>query len=55
MAVSRVAERVKQGGHDIPDDVIRRRFVAGRRNFEQKYRQLVNTWALMIMRLINRY
>lgn len=46
MAVSRVAERVKQGGHHIPEDVIRRRFVAGRRNFEQKYRMLVNVWAL---------
>jgi predicted ABC-type ATPase len=35
MAIDRVAERVRQGGHDVPDDVIRRRFVAGLRNLEQ--------------------
>jgi predicted ABC-type ATPase len=32
MAVSRVAERVKSGGHHIPEDVIRRRYEAGWRN-----------------------
>ena len=33
MAVQRVAERVRQGGHDIPEATIRRRFEAGRRLF----------------------
>jgi predicted ABC-type ATPase len=28
-AMARVAERVRQGGHDIPEVVIRRRFTAG--------------------------
>ena len=37
-AVARVAERVLQGGHHIPEDVIRRRFAAGRRNFDRVYR-----------------
>jgi predicted ABC-type ATPase len=46
MAIARVAERVKQGGHSIPVDVIRRRFEAGRRNFEQHYRTAVDAWAL---------
>lgn len=46
MAVARVAERVQQGGHDVPEDVIRRRFVAGRRNFDQVYRPIVDEWAL---------
>jgi predicted ABC-type ATPase len=45
MASARVAERVKQGGHDIPEDVIRRRFVAGKRNFETRYRDAVDAWA----------
>jgi predicted ABC-type ATPase len=45
-AIARVAERVKQGGHDIPEPVIRRRFVSGRRNFEMVYRALVNSWML---------
>jgi predicted ABC-type ATPase len=29
LAVARVAERVRQGGHDVPETVIRRRFAAG--------------------------
>jgi predicted ABC-type ATPase len=34
IAVSRVAHRVQQGGHNIPEDVIRRRFKAGLANFQ---------------------
>jgi len=45
MAIERVAQRVRQGGHSIPEPVIRRRFVAGLRNFEQHYRHAVNAWA----------
>ncbi len=45
-AIARVAERVRQGGHNIPEAVIRRRFVAGRHNFEQYYRAIVNDWIL---------
>ena len=46
MAIARVAERVKQGGHDIPQDVIHRRFTAGLRNFHQVYKSVVDGWAL---------
>lgn len=46
MAINRVAERVKQGGHHIPEDVIRRRFESGMRNFETHYRAIVDAWAL---------
>lgn len=45
-AIARVAERVSQGGHDIPEPVIRRRFAAGRRNFNQHYKTNVDAWAL---------
>jgi predicted ABC-type ATPase len=45
-AVARVAERVRQGGHHIPEDVIRRRFEAGRRDFDDRYRAAVDAWAL---------
>lgn len=45
-AVARVAERVRQGGHDVPEAIVRRRFVAGRRNFEHLYRPLVDAWML---------
>lgn len=33
IAVARVAERVKMGGHSVPEMTIRRRFEAGLRNF----------------------
>lgn len=45
-AVARVAERVRQGGHHIPEPVIRRRFIAGKRNFFHYYRSQVDDWAL---------
>lgn len=45
MAIARVAERVQQGGHFIPDDTVRRRFASGRYNFEHYYRAIVDTWA----------
>ena len=44
-AIVRVARRVSEGGHDVPEPVIRRRFQAGLRNFEHVYRGLVNEWA----------
>lgn len=45
-AIARVAQRVRQGGHHIPEPVIRRRFAAGRNNFEHLYAPLVDAWAL---------
>lgn len=44
LAVARVAERVRQGGHGVPDDVVRRRFTAGIRNFFALYQRLADTW-----------
>ena len=46
MAVARVAARVAQGGHNVPDDVIRRRFGLGLRNLESIYKPLVDAWIL---------
>ncbi|MBI4840796.1 MAG: AAA family ATPase [candidate division NC10 bacterium] len=46
LAVARVSARVAQGGHDIREQVIRRRFDAGLRNFEGVYRALVDSWVL---------
>lgn len=45
-AIARVAQRVRQGGHDIPEATIRRRFAAGRENFERLYAPQVDAWAL---------
>ena len=46
MAIARVASRVRQGGHNIPDDVIRRRYDGGLRNFFQLYSPVVDTWRM---------
>lgn len=45
-AIARVAERVRQGGHDVPEAVIRRRFASGWNNFLVHYQAAVNDWAL---------
>lgn len=45
-AIARVAQRVQQGGHNIPEAVIRRRFSAGIENFTNLYAPQVDTWAL---------
>ncbi len=44
LAIQRVADRVAQGGHDIPEKVIRRRFIAGHNNFLVFYRSLADEW-----------
>jgi predicted ABC-type ATPase len=46
LALARVAERVRTGGHDVPADTVRRRFDRGRRNFFTLYRALADTWRL---------
>jgi predicted ABC-type ATPase len=43
-AIARVALRVRQGGHDVAREVIRRRFTAGMQNFLDVYRQRVDFW-----------
>jgi predicted ABC-type ATPase len=45
MAIERVAIRVKQGGHNVPEEVIRRRFEHGIKNFG-RYKLLVDSWQL---------
>jgi predicted ABC-type ATPase len=46
LAVARVAQRVRQGGHDVPEPVVRRRFVAGLRNFFAPYQSIADTWQM---------
>ena len=46
LAITRVAGRVLQGGHDVPEEVIRRRYHAGWSNFEGLYKPLVDAWTL---------
>lgn len=42
-SIARVAGRVARGGHDVPEQTIRRRFVRGLANL-QTYKNLVNEW-----------
>ena len=46
LALARVAERVRAGGHNVPADAVQRRFVRGRENFFALYRPLADTWRL---------
>jgi predicted ABC-type ATPase len=46
LAVQRVAQRVRQGGHAVPEAVVRRRFDRGRDLFESLYKPLADTWML---------
>jgi predicted ABC-type ATPase len=45
-AIARVEERVREGGHFVQPDVVRRRFASGREHFENLYRPLVDHWIL---------
>ena len=45
-AIERVASRVRQGGHNVPEAVIRRRFIGGLDNFHKYYKMAVNDWTL---------
>ena len=46
LAIQRVADRVAMGGHSVPEDVIRRRYRTGLRNFFEVYLPLADTWIL---------
>ncbi|MBM4055746.1 MAG: Zeta toxin family protein [Planctomycetes bacterium] len=45
-AIARVAERVRIGGHSVPEETIRRRYAKGMRNFFSLYKPLADTWRL---------
>jgi predicted ABC-type ATPase len=44
LAMDRVASRVRQGGHDIPDKDLLRRYTRSWEYFEQIYRSLADKW-----------
>ncbi len=47
MAVARVADRVRLGGHDVPEAIIRRRYAAGMDNLRKAYLSLANSWKVI--------
>ena len=46
LAQLRVSERVANGGHNIPQDVINRRYVAGISNLFNLFMQEVDSWVI---------
>lgn len=46
IAVERVKSRVRQGGHNVPEETIRRRYEKGWYNFQNIYKQLADAWVL---------
>lgn len=46
LALRRVALRVKQGGHHVPEVDVKRRFIRGWRNFVSVYRSAVDAWSV---------
>ena len=46
LAVFRVKERIKNGGHSVPEETIRRRYQSGLKNFFNLYTELADSWQL---------
>lgn len=44
LAIERVRERVRAGGHNIPEETIKRRFERGRHNFFDLYQPIADSW-----------
>lgn len=46
LALSRIKYRVESGGHDIPEETVRRRYVRSRANFWYNYKEIADNWYL---------
>lgn len=47
LAIERVAQRVRKGGHSIPEETIRRRYFGGLRNLFELYIPLATNWQVI--------
>lgn len=47
IAIARVEERVRRGGHHIPSEVIKRRFIRSKQLFLETYSNVCNRWYLI--------
>jgi predicted ABC-type ATPase len=47
VCVERVAERVRKGGHNVPENDIRRRYHRSINNFWTSYRELADNWVVL--------
>jgi len=46
LAIARIKDRVVEGGHHVPAEDVRRRFVRGIRNFFKLYESMLDSWIL---------
>ena len=46
LAVARIKDRVAEGGHHVPAEDVRRRFVRGLHNFFKIYESILDSWTL---------
>lgn len=46
LAVARVGQRVRGGGHDVPEETVRRRYRRGIENFFSLYQPISTTWCV---------
>lgn len=46
LCMDRIALRVRAGGHDVPEDLVRRRFSVSMRHFWNDYRLFADRWTL---------
>jgi predicted ABC-type ATPase len=46
VAVQRVAQRVERGGHNIPEEIIRRRYFKGLKNLKKIFLTLFDEWVM---------
>lgn len=53
IAIARVEERVRAGGHDVPEETIRRRYKRGVENFFALYESRVTSWSVYDQSLTN--
>jgi len=47
LALSRVQDRVRAGGHGVPAEVVKRRFARGLSNFFHVYMPLLDSWMIL--------
>lgn len=47
LAIERVQQRVRSGGHSVPDDVVRRRYERGLLNFFNIYQPIADSWVMI--------
>jgi predicted ABC-type ATPase len=47
LSIQRIQDRIRAGGHFVPDATVRRRFARSLRNFFQLYQPLATSWSMV--------